>query len=205
MPRQDLNRWTSRPAVFLDRDGTINEQMGYVNHPSRFVMLPRAAEAIRLLNRNEFLAIIVSNQAGAARGYFPLPLIETVHGLMNASLRERNAYVDAIFYCPHHPRAQLPELRMECDCRKPRTGLIEKARGEFDVDMARSYVVGDRCLDIELAHRCGLKGVLVKTGYGRGELEHLLPSREEKPVYIAEDLYDAVWWILEREKPGFAR
>ena len=115
------------------------------------------------------------------------------------------ARLDAIYCCPHHPRAVLPELRVDCDCRKPRTGLIDRACREFDIDIGRSYVVGDRCLDIELAWRRGLKGVLVKTGYGLGEAEHLLPSRPEKPVYVAEDLYDAVCWILEREKPDITR
>ena len=194
-----------RPAVFLDRDGTINEQMGYINHLSRFVLLPGAAEAIGLLNRHGFLAVVVSNQAGAARGYFPLPLIEKTHELLRAALRERSAYLDGVYYCPHHPRSVIPELRVDCVCRKPRTGLIDQACADFDIDMGRSYVVGDRCLDIELAARCGLHGVLVKTGYGRGEIEHLLPSASDKPVYLAEDIQDAVRWILEREKPGSAR
>lgn len=191
-----------RPAVFIDRDGTINEQMGYINHLSRFVILPGVAEAIGLLNREGFLAIVVSNQAGAARGYFPPPLIETVHESLKSSLKERGVYLDGIFYCPHHPRSVIPELRVECNCRKPRPGLVYQACANLDIDMSRSYVVGDRCLDIEMAHRCGLLGVLVKTGYGRGEIDYLLPSSEQNPIYIAEDLYDAVRWILEAEKPG---
>jgi D-glycero-D-manno-heptose 1,7-bisphosphate phosphatase len=191
-----------RPAVFVDRDGTINEQMGYINHLSRFIILPGAAEAIRLLNRHEILAIVVSNQSGGARGYFPLTLIETLHDYLKTFLREHDAYLDGIFYCPHHPRALIPELRVECNCRKPRAGLIDQACRDFDIDMSRSYVIGDRCVDIEMAHRRNLRGVLVKTGYGRGEMEYVLPSRAEKPSFIAEDLHDAVRWILEREKPG---
>lgn len=194
-----------KPAVFLDRDGTINEQMGYINHVSRFVILPRVAEAIQLLNRHGYLAIVVSNQSGAARGYFPLPLIDTLHELLNTSLLLRKGRLDGIFYCPHHPRSVIPELSLDCDCRKPRTGLIDQACSHFDIDMSRSYVVGDRCLDMELAHRCGINGVLVKTGYGRGEVEYLLPSRAEKPIHIAEDLYDAVLWILEKEKSGISQ
>ncbi|MDD5206346.1 MAG: HAD-IIIA family hydrolase, partial [Desulfobacterales bacterium] len=93
-----------RPALFLDRDGTINEQMGYINHVSRLVILPRVAEAVRLLNSHGFLAIVVSNQSGAARGYFPPPLIDTMHELLNTSLLHRQARLDGIFYCPHHPR-----------------------------------------------------------------------------------------------------
>jgi D-glycero-D-manno-heptose 1,7-bisphosphate phosphatase len=191
-----------RPAIFIDRDGTINEQMGYVNHLSRFILLPRVAEAIRMLNESGFLALIVSNQAGAARGYFPPSLTEEVNERMKKGLARCGARLDGIYYCPHHPRSVLPELRIDCDCRKPRRGLIDQACRDFEVDMSRSFVVGDRCLDIELGFRCGLRGILVKTGYGRGEAEHILPSRPEKPVYIAEDLYDAVSWILEREKPA---
>jgi len=179
--------------------------MGYINHVSRLAILPRVAEAVRLLNSHGFLAIVVSNQSGAARGYFPPPLIDTMHELLNTSLLHRQARLDGIFYCPHHPRGIVPELSVDCDCRKPRTGLIAQACSRFDIDMSHSYVVGDRCLDIELAHRCGIDGVLVKTGYGRGEVEYVLPSRAEKPIYIAEDLHDAVLWILEKEKPGFAQ
>ncbi len=188
----------------MDRDGTMNEQMGYINHLSRFIVLPGVAEAVRLLNTNRFLAIVVSNQSGAARGYFPLHLIQRVHDSLKASLAVKDAYLDGIFFCPHHPRAEVPELRVDCDCRKPGTGLIEQARGHFEIDMSRSYVIGDRCLDIEMADRCGLKGILVKTGYGRGEAEYILPSRTEKPVYIAEDMYDAVRWILETERSCIA-
>jgi len=194
-----------KPAVFLDRDGTINEQMGYINHVSRFKMLPRAAEAVRLLNRSGYLAIVVSNQAGAARGYFPPRLLDTMNELLNASLRQDEARLDGVFCCPHHPRSLIPELRMDCDCRKPGTGLVDQARSRFEIDMSRSYVVGDRCDDIELAHRCGIRGLLVKTGYGRGEVEYVLPFRAEKPVHIAEDLYDAVLWILEKEKTGISQ
>jgi D-glycero-D-manno-heptose 1,7-bisphosphate phosphatase len=191
-----------KPAVFIDRDGTINEQMGYVNHLSRFILLPRVVEAVRMLNESGLLALIVSNQAGAARGYCPLDLIEEVHESMKKALDRGGARLDGIYYCPHHPRSVIPELRIDCDCRKPRRGLIDQACRDFEIDMNRSYVVGDRCLDIELGSRCGVRGILVKTGYGRGEAEHILPSRTEKPVYIAEDLYDAVSWILEREKHG---
>ncbi|RJR47507.1 MAG: HAD-IIIA family hydrolase [Desulfobacteraceae bacterium] len=176
--------------------------MGYINHVSRLKILARAAEAVRLLNRSGFLAIVVSNQAGAARGYFPTPLIETVNELMKTSLENMGARLDGIFCCPHHPRSLIPELRMDCDCRKPGTGLIDQACSRFEIDMSRSYVVGDRCDDIELARRCGIGGVLVKTGYGRGEAEYVLPTRAEKPVHIAEELYDAVLWILEKEKTG---
>lgn len=185
-----------RPAVFLDRDGTINEQMGYINHISRFVFLPGAVEAIGILNRNRYLVIVVSNQSGVARGYFPLALVDEVHAHMKMMLKKNGADIDGLFFCPHHPEGKVAKYSMSCNCRKPKTGLIEKACEAFDIDMANSYVIGDRISDIELAHRADLKGVLVTTGYGRGDVDHLLPHSTCKPVHIAEDLFQAVRWII---------
>lgn len=189
-----------RPAVFFDRDGTVNEQMGYINHISRFHLLPGVSEAIRLLNENDFLAIIVTNQSGVARGYFPIELIHEVHSFMMESLRSNGANIDAIFFCPHYPGGKVPEHSCECDCRKPGTGLIDQARKSFDIDMSRSYLVGDHITDLELAHRCNLEGVMVKTGYGLGDVSYILPQAAIKPCYIADDLLDAVKWILERNR-----
>ena len=189
-----------KPAVFIDRDGTINEQLGYINHLSRFVILPGVSEAVRLLNKNDWWAIIVSNQGGVARGYYPIELVEEIHAFLKSSLKEQRATIDGIFFCPHHPAGILPEYSSECDCRKPETGLIDRAREVFDIDMSSSYVVGDRHVDIELASRLNLKGVLVKTGYGLGEIEYIIPEKRLKPHHVAEDLLDAVKWILNEER-----
>ena len=188
-----------RPAVFIDRDGTVNEQMGYINHISRFVMLPGAAEAIRLLNRHQYLAIIVSNQSGVARGYYPIGLVDEVHDHMRALLEKEGAFVDGIFFCPHYERGSVPEYSIECDCRKPRTGLIEKAGKAFEIDMDNSYVIGDRYSDIELALRLDMKGILVATGYGQGDLDYVFPRLSFKPAHIARDLLHAVRWIIEEQ------
>lgn len=185
-----------KPAVFLDRDGTVNEQMGYINHIRRFVLLPGSAEAIRLLNRHGYLTIIVSNQSGVARGYFPIDLVHEVHDHMEALLKKERARVDGIFFCPHYPRGDVPEYSRDCDCRKPRTGLIEQACSQFSVDMAKSYVIGDRCSDMALARKAGLKGILVKTGYGLGDLTYVFPRLPDPPHHVAEDLLDAVRWIV---------
>jgi D-glycero-D-manno-heptose 1,7-bisphosphate phosphatase len=185
-----------KPAVFIDRDGTINEQMGYINHVSRFRILPRVPQAIRMLNRHGFLVLVVSNQSGVARGYYPLDLVKTLHHLMVTRMREKQGNIDGVFFCPHHPAGSVPGFSHDCDCRKPKTGLIEQACKSFEIDLQRSFVVGDMCTDIELAHRAGLKGVLVKTGYGLGEIEYLLPHKTAKPVHIADDLLDAVRWIV---------
>ena len=189
-----------RPAVFLDRDGTINEQMGYINHVSRFVILPGVAEAIRLLNENNYLVIVISNQSGVARGYFPLELVEKVHNKMLSSLEKRGAIIDGVFFCPHYKKGELPEYSFDCDCRKPKTGLIDQARAKFDIDIEHSYVVGDYHKDIELAHNADLKGILLKTGYGLGEIEYILPKGHVRPEYIAEDLKEAVQFILKNQE-----
>ena len=189
-----------KPAVFLDRDGTINEQMGYINHMSRFKVLPGVAEAIRLLNNHGFLAIILSNQSGVARGYFPIELVYDVHAYLNTYLKERGARMDGIFFCPHYPNGPVAEYGYSCDCRKPKTGLIDQALKTFEIDMSRSYMVGDRWTDLEFANRLNLKNILVKTGYGLGDIQYILPEKGITPGYIAEDLLDAVQWIVEKEK-----
>jgi D-glycero-D-manno-heptose 1,7-bisphosphate phosphatase len=188
-----------RPAVFIDRDGTINEERGYINHISRFILLPGAGKAMSLLNGNDYIVVVTSNQSGVARGYFPIELVEETNDVMKRELAKDNAHVDGIYFCPHHPHAVLPEYRMKCSCRKPGTDLIEKARSEFDIDMARSYVIGDRWFDIEFAHNADLPGILVLTGYGKGDLEYIVPHKPIKPAFVAEDLLGAVKWILRQE------
>ncbi len=186
----------SKPAVFIDRDGTINEQMGYINHLSRFKVLPGVPEAIKLLNGNGNLAIIVSNQSGVGRGYFPIKVVHQVHDHLEEILKDQGAKLDGIYFCPHYPKGAVPEYSEECDCRKPKTGLIEQACKDHDINLSASYVIGDRITDIELARRASLKSVMVKTGYGRGDIEYVLPQRTMKPDHIAEDLLDAVRWII---------
>jgi D-glycero-D-manno-heptose 1,7-bisphosphate phosphatase len=186
-----------RPTVFLDRDGTINEEMGYINHPSRFVLLPQSAEAIRLLNQEGFLVIVVSNQAGVAKGYFPETLVHEINDHMRRLLEREGAFVDAIYFCPHHPSATVPTYRMVCRCRKPSTGLIQLACDHYDIDMDRSFVIGDRLTDMEMARNAGLRGILVETGYGMGEIQHLLPHSSVASEHIAADLLEGVKWILE--------
>lgn len=190
-----------RAAVFLDRDGTINEQMGYINHISRFKILPGIPDAIRLLNDLGFLAIVVSNQSGVARGYYTLDLVHEVHDLLKKRLKElAKSTVDAVLFCPHHPQGIVPEFSVDCECRKPKTGLIDQACKTFDIDLSRSFMVGDMCSDMEFAHRAGIRGIMVKTGYGLGEIQYVLPGKQAKPVHIAGDLLDAVQWIMHGEQ-----
>jgi D-glycero-D-manno-heptose 1,7-bisphosphate phosphatase len=188
-----------RPAVFIDRDGTINQELGYINHISRFMLLPGVGEAISLLNQHNRLVLITSNQSGVARGYFPLELVHETHEQMKRELKNENAYVDGIYFCPHHPDGEVLEYKKACRCRKPEIGLIEAARREFDIDMGKSYVIGDRWLDITFAHNAHLPGILVLTGYGMGEREHVVPPKGIMPAYVAENLLEAVHWLLAQD------
>jgi D-glycero-D-manno-heptose 1,7-bisphosphate phosphatase len=185
-------------AIFMDRDGTISKEVGYVNHLSRFSLIDRAADAIKLINGSDFLAVAVTNQAGVARGYFKEDLILKVHDRMETLLNEKGSYLDAIYYCPHHPEVGEEPYRKACDCRKPNTGMLEAAREDLDVDLTRSFMIGDKLSDVQLAHRVGGKGVMVLTGYGRGEYEALSEEDKKIPDHVAEDLYDAVKWILDQ-------
>ncbi len=188
-----------RPAIFIDRDGTINEQMGYINHLSRFHILPGVSEAIKSLNDSNYLAIVITNQSGIARGYFPLELLESLHSFMIETLEKDGAKIDDIFYCPHYPNSKIEEYAIACDCRKPKTGMISQAQEKFDIDLENSYMIGDHYTDLEFASNAGIKSIMVKTGYGLGEVEYLLSDLPCQPVYVADDLLDAVKWILNKK------
>ncbi len=181
-------------AVFLDRDGTINEEMGYINHLDRFVLLPSAAAAIRRINESGLKAVVVTNQSGVARGYFPKELIDQVHQKMRDLLEEEGAFLNGIYSCTHAPPSK--KESGGCGCRKPKIGLMKQAAQELNLDLEKSYVVGDRLKDVEMARNAGAKAVLVLTGYGRGEFGFLRPTRKVEPDFVAEDLAEAVEWIL---------
>jgi D-glycero-D-manno-heptose 1,7-bisphosphate phosphatase len=188
-----------RRAVFIDRDGTISEEVGYVNHPSRYRVFPFAAEAIKLLNESGWLAVLVTNQAGVARGYFKEDVIVAVHAILNQELERDGARLDAVYYCPHHPSVGEPPYRADCDCRKPKPGLITRAAAEHDIDLAHSWMIGDRYGDVELARNAGISSALVLTGYGRGEFEYQRDSWRSEPDLIADNLLEAVREILRRD------
>ena len=190
-------RHMKKAAVFLDRDGTINEQMGYINHLTRFHLLPGVVDAIRLLNERSVPVLVVTNQSGLARGYFPETLLDEVHAAMTKRLQAGGAKLDGVYVCPHHPEAKEERYRLACPCRKPKPGLFLRAAAEHDLDLARSYVVGDRWSDLKAAAACGAKGVLVLTGYGRGDYQFIGPGQAIQPDFVAEDLLAAVGWIIQ--------
>ena len=183
-----------RPAVFIDRDGTISEEVGYINHPSRFRLFSYSSEAIRILNDSGWLAIVITNQAGVARGYFSEDVIVSVHEQLERQLQ--NAQLDAIYYCAHHPSVGEPPYRLDCDCRKPKTGLIDCATKDFEVDLPASWMVGDRYGDVELARNAGLHSAFVLSGYGRGEWEYQRQTWKYQPDIVCEDLLEAVKTIV---------
>jgi D-glycero-D-manno-heptose 1,7-bisphosphate phosphatase len=185
-----------KPAIFMDRDGTLSHEVGYVNHVSRFRLYPWSVDAVRLINHAGWLAVVVTNQAGVARGYFPESVIHEVHGVLGQRMTEGGARLDAVYFCPHHPSVGEPPYRQDCDCRKPRPGLLRRAEVELGADLSRSWVVGDRHADLQLAWGAGARAALVKTGYGLGEMTHLATGWPRPPDLVAEHLLEAVERIL---------
>ena len=147
-----------REAVFLDRDGTVTEEVGYVNHLDRLKLIPGAASAISRLNRAGILVILATNQAGVARGYFPEELVGQVHRRLEELLAQEGAHLDAIYYCPHHPQVGPPPYRKSCNCRKPAGGMLLEAAEKFSIDLSRSFMVGDKNHRSHNRHAAGSKG-----------------------------------------------
>jgi D-glycero-D-manno-heptose 1,7-bisphosphate phosphatase len=164
-----------------------------LNHVSRFRILPQVADAIRRLNEAGWPVIVVTNQSGVGRGYFPESLVRTVHELMTQELEAAGAHLNAIYYCPHTSADG-------CDCRKPKTGMLERAAREHALDLHRSIVIGDRHADMELARHTSARGILVRTGYGEGEYLWNAAKWAFQPDFVAVDLADAVHWILRPTK-----
>jgi D-glycero-D-manno-heptose 1,7-bisphosphate phosphatase len=197
-----------RPAVFLDRDGTINEEAGYLDRIEKLRLIPGAAAAVRRINESGLKAVVVTNQSGVARGFFD----EAFVGRMNARLAEmlavEGALIDAFYYCPHHPTEGKGIYLQACTCRKPAPGMVLRATAELGIDPALSYLVGDTLNDIAAGARAGIRGILVRTGYGEESAASLArpETREDalfRPVHIAADLREAVAWIIEdREERG---
>jgi D-glycero-D-manno-heptose 1,7-bisphosphate phosphatase len=181
--------------VFLDRDGTVIQEVGYLNRLDRVSFFPWSVDAVRVLGDAGLLVVVVTNQAGVARGYFDEKLVQATHALIDERMRSGGARIDGYYYCPHHPDGTVEEFSLACDCRKPKPGLIVRAARDLDIDVARSFVVGDRWLDVEMGHAVGATTVLVRTGYGVGEEGH--PAGIGADM-VADNLMDAASWILRR-------
>ncbi|NWF55791.1 MAG: HAD family hydrolase [Syntrophaceae bacterium] len=186
-------------VVFLDRDGTICEEVGYLSSVEQMRLIPRSGEAVRLLNQRGYKVVVITNQAGVARGFFPESALEGLHAEMLRQLGEEGAHLDGIYYCPHHPIDGIPPYRRECNCRKPATGLLERAAADLNLDLPSGYMIGDHFSDVECGQRVGAETVLLLTGHG----QEALAKKEnwpQPPSYIAADLYEAVLWVLGKSE-----
>jgi len=186
---------SGRPAVFLDRDGTMITDMGYLSRREDLHWFPWTVDAVRLLNRAGFLVFVVTNQGGIGLGFLTETFLRGLHADMNAFVEAGGGRVDGWFFCPHHPRAAIADLRIACACRKPRPGMIRLAMEQFDIDLSRSYVVGDTSKDMRLAHEVGARPALVRTGLGELQLvrnAHEMPTE----MHVSATLAEATAWIL---------
>ena len=178
-------------AVFLDRDGVITQDPPHYAHRiDQLKLIPKSAEAIRILNKNQFKVVVVSNQSGVARGYYQEKDVEIYNSAMKKELEEGGAHIDAIYYCPHYPEADVEAYRIVCDCRKPEPGMLKRAEKDFNLDLKGSFLVGDKIIDIDAGYRAGCKTILVLTGHGNDEVRKN-EKTNIKPDYISKDLYGA--------------
>ena len=182
----------SKRAVFIDRDGTLIEEAGYLNHLDRLIFFPFTVDAVRQLNRGGFVVVVVTNQAGIARGIVTESFVADAHRHISSRLAAGGARVDAYYHCPHHPAGTVESLKIVCDCRKPRPGLLLRASAELDIDLGASFLVGDRWHDLRAGQAAGTRTILVRTGYGKAEEA----SPQAGANAIVDNLAAAAAWIL---------
>ena len=189
-----------RPAVFLDRDGTLNVDVGYLHAIDQLELFPWTADALRLLKRAGYLLVVVSNQAGIAQGMIAPGFVEQAHAEMLRRVREAGGDLDALYFCPHHPRGAIKELATDCRCRKPLPGMIDDAARDLGIDVANSWMIGDKWLDVQLGHAAGARSILVRTGWGADQ-ERRRPEGQ-KVEAICDNLIAAVSVILAARGSG---
>ena len=185
-----------RRAVFLDRDGTLIEEAGYLEDLDRVSLFPYSVDAVRQLGRAGLAVVIVTNQSGVARGIVREDFVTATHQVLSQRLEAGGARVDGFYYCPHHPEGIVETLRITCDCRKPKPGLLRRAASELDLDLARSFTIGDRWHDVEAGRAAGTQTILVRTGYGRSQDQEPPPGAATDAV--VDNLAAAAAWLLSR-------
>ena len=190
----------AKPAVFLDRDGVLNVEAGYIHNVEDLHLIPGVAKAVRRLNELNLFTCLVSNQSGPARGYYGIDHVEALHNRLCKLLDEEgSAYLNALYYCPYlSPNAggTNPEFTRWSSWRKPNTGMLVAAAWEHELDLKQSFMVGDKATDVDLAHNAGIKGILVRTGYGKGVIAGSY-QHNAKPDFTADSLVEAVEWIIQ--------
>ena len=193
---QSKNLKNKQRAIFLDRDGTMNVSKGFISKADDFELIPGTIEAIKAINKSGALAIVITNQPVIARGECSFEELHNIHNKLKTLLGEKGAFVDDIFYCPHHPdkgfEGEVPELKFDCECRKPKTGMIDEAVKKYNIDLSKSYMVGDSTMDLETARNAGIKSVLVNTGFAGND------GKYDRSCDIeADNLFDAVEKIIK--------
>lgn len=188
-------------AVFMDRDGTLNKEVHYLHRPEDLILFEDVPEGIRRLNEAGFKTIVVTNQAGVARGYYKEEDVKQLHQYMNQILEKWGAHIDAFFYCPHHPEKGIGEYKKICSCRKPGIGMFQMAEALYDIDKTRSYMIGDKLIDTEAGKNYGVSSILVGTGYGEEFYKKVLKGEEEKNFdFYGKSFEEAVNWLLKKNK-----
>ena len=188
----------SRPAVFLDRDGTIIEDVGYLSSIDAMMLLPWSADAIRKLNEAGYPVVVITNQSGVGRGMFDEAHVRATHAALDRALAKSNARIDAYYYCPHHPEADDARYRVACDCRKPGPGLLRQAAADLDLDLARSWMVGDWWRDVEAGVAAGARAILIRSGHA--DTHRAAPANRPRADAILDNLMEAVDWILRSSR-----
>ena len=193
---QSKNLKNKQRAIFLDRDGTMNVSKGFISKADDLELIPGTIDAVKAINKSGALAIVITNQPVIARGECSFEELHNIHNKLKTLLGEKGAFVDDIFYCPHHPdkgfEGEVPELKFDCECRKPKTGMIEEAVKKYNIDLSKSYMVGDSTMDLETARNAGIKSVLVNTGFAGND------GKYDRSCDIeAKNLFDAVEKIIK--------
>lgn len=183
-------------AVFIDRDGCLIKELGYISKLKNILFYKNSIKALKLLKQNGYKIIVVTNQAGVAYGYFNENFVKKSHQYIKEILKKFNLKIDAFYYCPHHKNATIKKYKKNCKCRKPNTGMIIKARKRFNIDLKKSYTMGDKLTDVQLGHNAGIKGILVLTGFGTQQ-KNLIKKEKINPDYIAKDFLYGVKWIIK--------
>jgi D-glycero-D-manno-heptose 1,7-bisphosphate phosphatase len=197
----------SKQAVFLDRDGTLIEEVGHLYRFDDMQIYPAALQAVARINRSGALAVVITNQSAVARGLLSEADLQHVHRLMNEAFGRNGARIDAFYYCPHHPGSGEGPYSRVCSCRKPKPGLLLRAAQQLDIELRASYMLGDRLVDVQTGHRAGCKSILLRTGYGAREVASIEDTTTVdrgalddlgRPEHIADNVLEGVKWILEQ-------
>ncbi|MGB9735203.1 MAG: D-glycero-alpha-D-manno-heptose-1,7-bisphosphate 7-phosphatase [bacterium] len=186
-------------VIFLDRDGTINVEDGYITKIEQLHLYKETITALKILKELGYKLVIVSNQAGVAKGLLTEATLVEINKALLSMLLQENIFIDGLYYCPHHPEAVIPEYKKDCECRKPKIGMIKRAERELNINAKGAYMIGDKLTDIELAYNFGGRGILLLTGYGEEEVKKINSPRHT-PLYVAKDILDAVEWIKKQSK-----